>query len=316
MGIGTGISQEQALDCFASDDLIGIGMEADVIRREMHPEGVVSYAIEQRIVFDQSMESDADQASLFARVRDAVREGASAVWLVPARRSPGRTGAATAFEELDAVLTAVRKRFPDTGLQASSTSGILRFAAETGWELREVLARLRGAGLDAIAGDDPAGHPVTSTEEWIGVHRSAHEAGLRSTASMTLGAGEGPEDRVARLFVIRALQQQTGGFVSFALWSAGSGLEAPTAVEYLRTLAISRIVLDNIEHVESSCVAQGLKVAQMALRFGANDLGAIQSEDGQSRRQFTEEDVRRVIRDAGFMPVERDLQYRAMYLMN
>jgi cyclic dehypoxanthinyl futalosine synthase len=313
MGIGTGISQEQALDCFASDDLIGIGMEADAIRREMHPEGVVSYAVEQSVAFDRTEDADADRAALFARVRDAVRDGAATVSLAPARRSLGLV-AATAFDQLEAALASVRERFPDVGLQASSTSGILRFAVETGLTVPAVLARLRDAGLDAIAGDG-AETPET-TAQWLEVHRSAHEAGLRSTASMTLGGGEGPEDRVARLFAIRALQQQTGGFASFALWSADSGLEAPTAVESLRTLAISRIVLDNIEHVESSCLAQGLKVAQMALRFGANDLGAIQSEDGQSRRQFTEEDVRRVIRDAGFMPVERDLQYRAMYLMN
>jgi cyclic dehypoxanthinyl futalosine synthase len=314
MEISTGISEKQALDCFASDDLIGIGMEADAIRWEMHPEGVVSYAVERSVVFDHPEDADADQTNLFARVRDAAREGASAICLVPAQRSLGLTGAATAFEELEAALTAVRKHFPDTGLLASSTSGILCFASETGLDLCEVLARLRDAGLDSIAGDGT--ETPETTAQWIDVHRSAHEAGLRSTASMTFGAGENGEDRVARLFAIRALQQQTGGFVSFALWSAGSGLEAPTAVEYLRTLAISRIVLDNIEHVESSCAAQGLKVAQMALRFGANDLGAIQSEDGRTRRPFTEEDVRRVIRDAGLMPVERDLRHRAMYLMN
>jgi cyclic dehypoxanthinyl futalosine synthase len=321
MGIGTRISEEQALDCFASDDLIGIGMEADAIRRERHPEGVVSYTVERSIAFDDTAESDEGRTSLLARVRDAVRDGASTVCLVPGRRIAGPTAgiaAATALEQLEAALTAVRERFPDVGLQASSASGILRFAAETGLDVREVLLRLRDAGLDSI-GDDGAETPQ-ATAKWIEVHRSAHEAGLRSTASLTFGAGESAEDRVARLFAIRTLQQQTGGFVSFALWSAGSGLEAPTAVEYLRTLAISRIVLDNVEHVESSCVAQGLKLAQMTLRFGADDLGAIfsedKSEDGQARRPFTEEDVRRVIRDAGFMPVERDLQYRAMYLMN
>ena len=300
-----GISREQALDCFASDDLIGIGMEADAIRREIHPDNVVSYALDRTAAFDD------DQARLLGRVRDVVREGAATVCLVAANY--GLTGEQTSLGEIESSLKSIRRSFSDLRLQALTTEAILRLAADTGLEVRHVLVRLHEAGLDSLADDGPS---QVSIAQWIEVHRMAHEAGLQSIAGMTFGAGEGPDGCVARLFAIRTLQEQTGGFISFLLSSAGSGLEAPTAVEYLRTLAISRIVLDNIEHVESSCVAQGLKVAQMALRFGANDLGVIQAEDGAMRRLFTEEDVRRVIRDAGFMPVERDREYRSMFLMN
>ena len=204
-----GITKEQALDCLRSTDLIGVGMEADAVRRALHPEGVVSYA---------------------------------------------------------------------TGSADVETS----------------------RGNDAI--------------ESLEGHRQAHAAGLKTAAGMVFGAGESLEQRVERLFAIRELQEETSGFIAFSLTTIraeSTGIEPPTAVEYMRTLAVCRLVLDNIQHVESSCVRQGLKVFQMALRFGANDAGAIPSGH---RLGFTEEDLRRVIRDAGFRPVERDLHYQTMYL--
>jgi len=217
-----GITRQQALDCLNSTDLIGIGMEADAVRRGLHSEGVVTYVV--------GSSSNAHNPN-----RDSLSEG----------------------------------------------------SFHFGGDLGSLLNR----------------------------HRSAHRAGIPTTAGMVFGAGETPEDRVDYLFAIRDLQQETGGFTAFAPTSFRPGprdsREAPTAVEYMRTLAVSRMVLDNIENVESSCVAQGLKVVQMALRFGANDAGTIPAEGNPS---FTEEDLRRVIRDAGFRPVERDISYRTHFL--
>jgi len=217
-----GITRQQALDCLNSTDLIGIGMEADAIRRGLHSEGVVTY-----VVGSSSNTHDPH--------RDSLSEA----------------------------------------------------SFQFGGDLGSLLNR----------------------------HRSAHLSGIPTTARMVFGAGETPEDRVDYLFAIRGLQQETGGFTAFAPTSFRPGprdsREAPTAVEYMRTLAVSRMVLDSIENVESSCVAQGLKVVQMALRFGANDAGTIPAEGTVS---FTEEDLRRVIRDAGFRPVERDISYRTHFL--
>jgi cyclic dehypoxanthinyl futalosine synthase len=162
----------------------------------------------------------------------------------------------------------------------------------------------------------------TIDRELLSVHRTAHQLGVRSTAGMVFGAGESLEERVQHLFAIRELQEETGGFTAFTPWSFQPGAttadrEEPTAVEYLRTLAIARMVLDNVENIESNCVAQGLKVVQMGLRFGANDTGSIRIESAAKRpARFTEEDLRRVIRDAGFRPVERDTLYQTMYLNN
>jgi cyclic dehypoxanthinyl futalosine synthase len=182
--------------------------------------------------------------------------------------------------------------------------------------LREAIARLQDAGLDAIAGDgvDLAGGIGTgcSVQEWVEVHREAHGVGMRTAAVMVFGAGETLEQRVDFLEAVRALQQETGGFTAFAPVAAeaasGRDLDAATAVERLKTLAVARMFLDNVENVQAIRAGHGLKVLQTGLRFGANDAGWVSAEGAG------EEDARRIIRDAGFKPAQRDAAYRAMFL--
>lgn len=288
-----GINKEQALDCLRSADLIGIGMEADAVRRGIHPEGVVSYAVDCMV-------------SAGAEVAEEMQtSGANWVRL----EAPGLN-----LAEFTEALSSVQSRFPGMRVQGPSGSEILKLADAAGLGVREAVARLREAGLRSFTGDDLQ---IGASERLFELHRQAHLAGIRTTAGMIFGAGESLEQRVDHLFAIREIQEETGGFTAFSPWSfkpgAASGVEAPTAVEYMRTLAVSRIVLDNIENVESNCVAQGLKVVQMALRFGANDAGAVRDSGSAN---FTEEDLRRVIRDAGFRPVERDTLYETMFLNN
>jgi cyclic dehypoxanthinyl futalosine synthase len=135
---------------------------------------------------------------------------------------------------------------------------------------------------------------------------------------MVFGSGETIEHRLNHLEALRDLQEETGGFCTFAPWSftphtaSMPGFEEPTAVEYLKTLAISRLYLDNIENVQSNLETQGLKVLQVGLRFGGNDAGSVLQAKGPNAA--TEEQVRQVIRDAGFRPVQRDALYRTMFL--
>jgi len=289
-----GISREQALDCLKSTDLIGIGMEADALRREMHPEGVVSYAVDCVVPAGDGWAGTIEAA------------GPASVCITVA---PGTT-----FSEFEETLKAIGRTFPGVRLHGPAGGAILRMADASGLSAGDAVARLRDAGLSSFAGDDlRAGRDSMRVLE---LHRSAHRAGIRTAAGMVFGAGESLEERVEHLFAIREIQGETGGFTAFTPWSfipAAGAIEAPTAVEYMRTLAVARIVLDNVENIESNCLAQGLKVVQMALRFGANDAGAIRVERMKS---FTEEDLRRVIRDAGFRPVERDSLYRTMFLNN
>jgi cyclic dehypoxanthinyl futalosine synthase len=309
------ISREQALDCFNSDDLIGIGMEADAMRRALHPEGVVSYAIDRRIDCAAT-----PFEGICEQMRETVEMGGTGVTL------RGAVDSGRKIDWYEQLFAEVRGRFPAVWLHCLSASEILTIAENSGLAVRETIARLRDAGLGSIPGDDAGilddavhqegARGKWSVPGWVEVHREAHQLGMQTTAAMTFGVGETFEQRLNHLEVLRQLQEETGGFtaftpVSFQPRKAGvSGFEEATAVEYLKTLAISRMVLDNIENIQADLETQGLKVLQMALRFGSNDVGSVPL-DGAGE---TEEDLRRVIRGAGFRPVQRDTLYRTMFL--
>lgn len=272
-----GLTREQALECFASDDLIGIGMEADAVRRQLHPEGVVTYALNAYV--------DASGISAREAVAEAVDRGATGVVLC------GFTGLSA--PEVEEVLAGFSRFAPELRL------GMLESEVAGFFEDTEVMHSWRRCGLAWMEGDGAESSSVR-------VHRAAHAAGLSTVALLRFGESERNDDFVARLEEFRQLQAETGGVRAFSLRSAsassGRELDDPTAVEYLKTLAICRMVLDNIRHIEANWQQQGLKVLQMALRFGANDAGSLIERDAEA----SEEEVRRLIRDAGFQPVQRD----------
>ena len=357
-----GISRKEALDCLRSDDLIGVGMEADAVRRRLHPEGVVSYAIECAIRLRTSVSSIEE---LCAAIRETVEQGSTGV------RLAGGVGCALKSREMEwfeGLLRSIRQRFPSLWIEGLSASEIVALAAGSGLDLRQTIARLRDAGLDSIASDDAAsfdaavshGNRIARTPctlaQWLAVHRAAHGLGMSTVATMNFGAGEAGtgkdgagkvgvgktgagealELRVDFLAEVRRLQEETGGFTAFIPRSLPSRNTAgrwdePTAVEQLKTLAIARVFLDNIENIQWSGAAQGLKVLQMGLRFGANDAGSVTPEANGAKpgnragaagvesaaavaNHPSEEDLRRIIRDAGFHPVQRDSSYRTMFL--
>ena len=167
----------------------------------------------------------------------------------------------------------------------------------SGLSIRDTLARLRDAGLDSIPGggaeilDDQVRRRVSplkcSTDEWAEVHRVAHSLGMSTTATMMFGCGETLDERVNHLDVVRRIQQETGGFTAFIPWTfqkentalGRSVKHEATAVEYLKTLAVSRLYLEDVPNVQASWVTQGLKLCQLALRFGANDVGSVMIEE-------------------------------------
>jgi cyclic dehypoxanthinyl futalosine synthase len=323
-----GISNKEALDCFASDDLIGIGMEADAVRRLLHPEGVVTYTLDGKIPYTTPAATQAEPSNdTFARIcgsiSDTVASGGTSV-ILQGEVTPEHQ--ITWFETL---LRRTKERFPAVWLHCLSASEILTIAEQSGLPLHDTITRLRDAGLDSIPGNDagilddavqPAGTRARwKTQDWLAVHRTAHKLGIQTTATMTFGSGETFEHRVHHLQRVRQLQEETSGFASFTPWTFSTqtstvpGFEEATAVEYLKTLAISRMYLDNIENVQSNLETQGLKVLQVALRFGANDAGSVLHAEGANAA--TEEQVRQVIRDAGFKPSQRDTLYR-MVLLN
>jgi cyclic dehypoxanthinyl futalosine synthase len=193
------------------------------------------------------------------------------------------------------------------------------------------------AGLDSIPGagaeilDDEVRRRISrlkcNAEEWVDVHRTAHALGMRTTATMMFGCGETIENRVNHLEVIRQIQADTGGFTAFIPWMyqrentplASQVKEEATAVDYLKTLAVTRLYLDNIENVQASWLTPGIKICQIALRFGANDVGSILIEENVvaaagCHNHTNEAELRHIIHDAGFTPVQRDTLYRAYFL--
>jgi cyclic dehypoxanthinyl futalosine synthase len=322
-----GLSREQALDCLRSNDLIGIGMEADAVRRRLHPEGVVSYALGGNVCCTQAgAATDAQVEKICETIRQIVEIGGSAVRLSGLSSVDATTGG---LGEIERLLRTVRQRFPAIWLEGMSVPQVAAIARASGIGVQEAIARLQAAGLNSIGSDglvarDASVKAGAGLSEWLEVHRAAHGAGMRTTAALTLGAcQDAARAMLADLLVaIRRLQEETGGFMAFAPRSfqpkgggTGYGEGEPTAVEFVKTLAVSRTMLDNVGHVEAGGAGRGLKVLQTALRFGANDAGWLVAQTGKDGPGGCgEEDLRRVIGDAGFKPVQRDAPYRTMFL--
>lgn len=341
------MTRRQAIDMFLSDDLIGAGMAADAVRRRLHPEGVVTYIIDRNINYTNVCTEYCTFCAfyrppghpegyvlakevIFDKIQETVDLGGTGI-LMQGGHHPDLK-----IEWYEDLLSSIKKRF-GIHLHCLSAPEIANIAELSGLSLRETIVRLRDAGLDSIPGggaeilDDEVRRRVSrlkcSTKEWVDVHRTAHELGMRTTATMMFGCGETIDQRLNHLDVIRQLQQATGGFTAFIPWTfqpANTALgrtvkQEVTAVEYLRTLAVSRLYLANIANVQASWVTQGLKTCQIGLRFGANDVGSIMIEENVvaaagAHNRATEEELRRLIRDADFIPKQRDTLYRTYFL--
>jgi cyclic dehypoxanthinyl futalosine synthase len=345
------LTRQQALEMFRADDLIGIGMEADAVRRKLHPEGVVTYIIDRNInytnfcteyctfcAFYRPLKGKLaaegyilDFDTIYEKIRVTVELGGTGVLM------QGGLHPDLKIDWFERLLRGIKERFPKVHLHCFSASEIIAIAEYSGLTIRDTIMRLRDAGLDSIPGggaeilDDEVRHRIARlkclTDDWLNVHRTAHQLGMRTTATMMFGVGETYEHRINHFQAVYDLQQETGGFTAFIPWSfqpkntalGGRKWHEATSVEYLKLLAISRLFLDNIENVQASWVTQGLKVLQLGLRFGGNDVGSVMLEENVVRAAgtsncTTEEELRHIIRDAGFKPVQRDTLYRTMFL--
>jgi aminodeoxyfutalosine synthase len=239
------------------------------------------------------------------------------------------------FEYYEELLRGLKRIKPSIHLKAFTAVEIFFFHKHFGMPVRAVLERLRAAGMDSLPGggaeifapkirkkicDDKS-----TADEWLDVHRTAHQLGLRSNCTMLYGHIESAEDRVDHLLRLRALQDETGGFQTFiplAFHPDGNALmrlPGPTGVEDLRTYAVSRLMLNNIPHLKAYWIMLGVKTAQTALWFGADDLdGTVQEEKiyhmagAETPQAMTPDEIVRLIRNAGRSPVERDTLYNVI----
>jgi cyclic dehypoxanthinyl futalosine synthase len=341
------MTRQEATDLFASDDLIGIGMAADAVRRKLHPEGVVTYIIDRNINYTNFCTEYCSFCAfyrpmghkegyilpkevIYDKIQETIDLGGTGILM------QGGLHPDLKIDWYEDLFRSIKQRFT-IHLHCLSAPEVTNIAEVSGLTLRDTIVRLRDSGLDSIPGggaeilDDAVRHRISrlkcATQEWMDVHRTAHQLGMRTTATMMFGCGETIEQRMNHFDLIRDLQEETGGFTAFIPWtfqrentSLGRFVkEEATGVEYLKTLAISRLYLDNFLNVQSSWVTQGLKTCQVGLKFGGNDVGSIMIEENVvsqagARNHASEEDLRRIIRGAGFIPKQRDTLYRTYFL--
>ena len=338
---------EEALDLFQSDDLVGIGMAAMDVRRRKNDPRVVTYQIDRNInytnfcteycsfcAFYRPLGHTESYVLPFETIEEKIQEtidlGGTGILMQGGLHPDLR------IEFYENLLKTIKQRFPRVHLHCFSAPEIINIAEISGLSVRDTLARLRDAGLDSVPGggaeilDDEIRARISrlkcTSDEWEQMHRDAHALGMRTTATMMFGCGEEIRHRVNHLERIRRIQEDTGGFTAFIPWMfapentpLGKKVPQATAVEYLRTLAISRLYLDNIDHIQSSWLTPGIKVCQIGLQFGADDVGSILIEENVVyaagvRNRTNESELRRIISDAGYQPVQRDTLYRAFYL--
>jgi cyclic dehypoxanthinyl futalosine synthase len=342
-----GITHKEALDLLASDDLIGIGMAANEVRRRKSDPRIVTYQIDRNINYTNFCTEYCSFCAfyrpmghkegyilpleeIFAKIKEMIELGGTGVLL------QGGLNPELPLSYYENLLRSIKARFPQVHLHCFSAPEILCIAEISKLSIRETLIRLRDAGLASIPGggaeilDDEVRARIArlkcTSDEWCEVHRVAHSIGLRTTATMMFGCGEELRHRVNHLERIRQIQSDTGGFTAFIPWMfapentpLGKRVPETTAVDYLKTLAVSRLYLDNVDHIQSSWLTPGIKVCQVGLQFGADDVGSILIEENVVyaagvRNRTNEAELRRIINDAGFIPVQRDTLYRTFFL--
>jgi cyclic dehypoxanthinyl futalosine synthase len=341
------LSQQEALDLFNSDDIVAIGMAANEVRRKKTDPRVATYQIDRNInytnfcteycsfcAFYRPMGSKEGYILTFEQICHKIDEmlelGGTGVLL------QGGLNPDLKLEYYENLLSSLKKKYPHVHLHCFSAPEIICIAEISKLSIRDTIERLRNAGLESIPGggaeilDDEIRARISrlkcTSNEWEEVHRSAHSLGLRTTATMMFGCGETYQHRVNHFERVRRLQEETGGFTAFIPWifapentPLGKKVPEATAVDYLKTLAISRMYLDNIDHIQSSWLTPGIKVCQLGLQFGADDVGSILIEENVVyaagvRNRTNETELRRIITDAGYIPAQRDTLYRTYFL--
>ena len=338
------LDREGALTLLREEDFLTLGRRADEVRRRLHPEGVATFVVDRNVNYTNICSCQCRFCAfyrkpgdpegyvlgydeIFEKVRELVEHGGTQLLMQGGLHPDLSLGW---FEEL---FRELKRRFPGVRNHSLSPAEIVHIARVSGLPFEEALDRLRAAGLDSIPGGGAEVLVDRVREEispnkigwklWSAVMEAAHRRGMPTTATLMFGATETDAEVVEHLFRVRELQDKTHGFTAFIPWTfqpthtelgKKTGKKALGAVPYLRVLALSRIVLDNVRNLQASWVTQGEKVAQVALRFGANDLGSTMLEENVVaaagvRFRISQERLVELIRDAGFRPAQRTTTY-------
>ncbi|HKO16882.1 MAG TPA: cyclic dehypoxanthinyl futalosine synthase [Gemmatimonadaceae bacterium] len=329
------------LDFYANAPLLELGAEADRVRRARHPEGLVTFIVDRNINYTNVCVADCGFCAFYRRPKHA--EG----WTLSYEQIGQKIDEAKALGAIQILMQGGHnpyipfewyldllryiKTYHPIHIHGFSPSEVDFFSKTFRLDAREVIRALMRAGLDSIPGGggeilvqrvrDRVARKKAGADRWLEIMEIAHQEGMRTSVTMMYGIGETLAERLEHLARVREVQARTGGFTAFICWPLQPE-NTPTmqqqpktdAVDYLRTVAIARIVLDNVDNLQASWVTMGMKVGQVALRFGCNDFGSLMIEENvvsaaNTTHRTTTAEMERLIRDAGFTPARRRQDY-------
>lgn len=338
--VSTRISCDEAVEMLRTGDLNSLGEQAHEMRLDKAAPDIVTYVVDRNINYTNVCAATCDFCAFYRKVRDdeayvlpdeeilgkiqeLVDQGGTQVLL------QGGMHPHLPLAYYTDLLTKIRERF-EVDIHGFSAPEIHLVSKITRNPVSYILRELQAAGLNTIPGggaeilSDRVRNEITkgkcNTQQWLAVHEEAHKLGMRTTATMMFGHIETLEERVEHFNHIRELQDKTGGFTAFIPWTFQASntqmedVPESGAVEYLKTLAVARIFLDNVPNVQASFITQGKQVGQMALFYGANDMGGTMMEENVVAATGVhncshEKEVRKLVEDAGFMPRKRNTLY-------
>lgn len=336
------LTPKEGTNLLLHGDLLAMGREADAIRRKKFG-NTTTFIIDRNINYTNVCVNECRFCAFFRRqghkdayllseeeildkVRETVAAGGTQVMI------QGGLYPHLPLSYYEHMLTSIKANFPSMTIHSFTATEILHFAREAGISVLETLKRLQAAGLDSLPGGgaeilvDEVRQRVSpkkiSAEGWLEVMACAHSIGMKTTATMVIGLGETMAQRIEHMEKVRRLQDETGGFRAFITWTFQPGHtqlggEKTSGWDYMRTLAMTRLYMDNIDHIQGSWVTQGERIGQLTLGFGADDLGSIMLEENVVRAAGTQYDMTqnkmvRLIKAAGFTPAQRDTEYRVL----
>jgi cyclic dehypoxanthinyl futalosine synthase len=334
------------LDFYTNAPLLELGLEADRMRERLHPEGIVTYIVDRNINYTNVCVADCGFCAFYRRPKD--REGYTLSFeqigeKIEETKALGGVqiliqGGHNPYIPFEWYLDLLRyiKRNHPIHIHGFSPSEVDFFATLFRMDAVEVIRELKAAGLDSIPGGggeilvqrvrDFAAPKKAGADRWLDVMEMAHNEGMKTSVTMMYGLGETLAERIEHLQRVRDLQARTGGFTAFITWPLQpentpefSHMQKTDAVEYLRTVAMSRIILDNVPNLQSSWVTMGMKIGQLALRYGCNDFGSLMIEENvvsaaNTTYRTTTDELERLIVDAGFTPARRRQDYTILPL--
>jgi cyclic dehypoxanthinyl futalosine synthase len=339
---GKRLDADEGLALFQKADLLTLGELANGARKRIHPERLVTFVVDRNINYTNVCvnkcafcafyrELDSPEAyilpneEIFKKIEETIAQGGTQILM------QGGVHPELGMEYFEDLFSAIKSRYT-IQIHSLSPAEITFLSDKTNISIADTLKRLRAAGLDSIPGGgaeilvDRVRKKVSPNKirwrQWAAVMKEAHIMGMPTTATMMFGSVETDKEVVEHLVRLRNIQDETNGFTAFIPWTYQPGNtklggRSATAVEYLKVLALSRIILDNFRNIQASWVTQGAKIAQVALEFGANDFGSTMIEENVVAAagvtfRMTRQEIVNLIQDAGYVPAQRDTRYNVL----